>query len=397
MELIVYLLPFIFSIGLIIFFWKYMVWWEYLLFIGISLLVAFVFKCAIDFGSCRDDKYVGGYITKITHYDEWDEWIHRTCTRKVGKITTSYDCSYREVHPEQWMYTDNRGIEHYFLGKKQFDKAMRELGNPKMVFRDMNRNYYHIDGDAQDYYYDKKVNHIRSLTSRETYTNKVLSSNSIFNFEEIDEDEAKKLGLFDYPKIEEDDQKTILGKYFAPSTVKKFNYINSVYGPPRQFRVYILVFNGKPYDISEKQRSYWKRGNDNELVVCLGYDEKKNSITWCNAFSWSDSPSLEVATERFFREHNRIVDVDQYGDWLVKNLNLWRKKDFKDFDYLSGELPVAGLIFLLVLTILLDIGLSILFVRNDYTNEGLLKSKSLRNIINKTKTLFLKLRSKCKF
>ena len=82
---------------------------------------------------------------------------------------------------------------------------------------------------------------------------------------------------------------------------------------------------------------------------------------------------------------------------MVKNLNLWRKKDFKDFDYLSGELPVAGLIFLLVLTILLDIGLSILFVRNDYTNEGLLKSKSLRNIINKTKTLFLKLRSKCKF
>ena len=155
MELIVYLLPFIFSIGLIIFFWKYMVWWEYLLFIGISLLVAFVFKCAIDFGSCRDDRYVGGYITKITHYDEWDEWIHRTCTRKVGKHVSHYDCSYREVHPEKWMYTDNRGMEHYFLGKKQFDRAMKELGYPKMVFRDMNRNYYHIDGNAQDYYYDK--------------------------------------------------------------------------------------------------------------------------------------------------------------------------------------------------------------------------------------------------
>jgi hypothetical protein len=28
-----------------------------------------------------DVEYFGGYMGKITHYDEWDEWVVKTCTR----------------------------------------------------------------------------------------------------------------------------------------------------------------------------------------------------------------------------------------------------------------------------------------------------------------------------
>ena len=203
----------------------------------------------------NDTEYLGGYITKITHYDEWDEWIEKTCTRQVpdGRDenghtkyrTETYDCSYRDFHPERWKYTNNYGHEEYFWSEKEFLDAMRELGNPPMVFRDMHRDYYHIDGDAQDYFYDGKVEHIRALTDAHSYKNKLINSKSIFKYEEISPEEARKLGLFDYPEIKSYDQEVVLGIDVSYTTGKKFKYINAVYGSPKQFRVYILAFKNK--------------------------------------------------------------------------------------------------------------------------------------------------------
>ena len=63
---------------------------------------------------------------------------------------------------------------------------MKELGHPKMVFRDMHRKYYRIDGDAQDYYYDGTPQHVRALVWKNSYQNKILASHSIFKFEDIE-------------------------------------------------------------------------------------------------------------------------------------------------------------------------------------------------------------------
>lgn len=387
MEIVIYFLPIFFAILVTIFAWKYMVWWEYLILIGGSMAFTWVLESIMIYASDEDTEYLGGYVTKITHYDEWDEWVEKTCTREVedGKDergqrryhTETYDCSYRDYHPEYWKYTDNFGRENYFWSKKEFDYAMKELGYPKMVFRDMHRDYYRIDGDAQDYYYDGKIEHVKALVSKHKYRNRVIHSKSIFNFEDISKDEAKELGLFDYPDIEYDDQDVILGKYFGTNTVKKFKYINSVYGPTKQFRIYIIVFNGKPYNISELQRAYWKGGNKNEFVVCMSYEAMTGKITWCNAFSWCDKPDLEVATERFFREHPRLDYVDAYGDWLMKNIHLWKRKEFHDFDYIDTELSTGQAIALFILTLIADFGLCIFCIGNEFTNGELMNSPFL--------------------
>ena len=369
MEYFLYFLPFIFAAVYLFIFREKLNIWFYVSLIGTSIFFTFVIKNIMVSCNETDTEYYGGYISKITHYDEWDEWVHRTCTKRVYDGTDSeghtkyrtehYDCSYREVHPERWKYTDDNGIEHYFFSKAKFDQVKKEFGNPKMVFREMHRNYYKKDGDAQDYFYDGKVEHIRALTSKHDYKNKLISSKSIFNLEDIDKDEAKKIGLFDYPEIINDDQDVIIGKCLPLKTHKKFKYVNSIYGSSRQFRIYLLIFDGKPYNISEQQRAYWQGGNKNEFVVCLGYDKNDNKITWCNAFSWSDKPTLELATERFFRENNRFSDIDKYGDWLRRNLNLWERKKFHDFDYIETELSVWQNVTLTILTIIFDIVISV--------------------------------------
>lgn len=379
MELIVYLLPFIIAVILLLFFRKYIVWWEYILLICSSLFFSFIIKeimiCSLE----SDTEYLGGYMTKITHYDEWDEWIERTCTKTVhdgydkdgNEITheETYDCSYRDYHPERWTYTDNKGREEYFYNRAEFERAMSELGNPSMVFRDMHRDYYKIDGDAQDYFYDGSVQHVRPLVWRNSYKNKIIASKSIFKFRDISSEEAKELGLFDYPRIIDDDQDVILGIKLKKDVHKEFKYINSIYGGKHQFRIYVLVFVDKPLEISEEQKSYWQGGNKNEFVLCLGYNSKKKTIEWCNPFSWCDKPTLEVATKRYFNEHKRIYHLKDYSTWLKNNISLWKRKEFKDFEYIDNTITKGQGIALIIITLIGNIVLSIFLIGNEFSND----------------------------
>ena len=377
MEIAIYSIPFIIAIILLFVFRKYVVWWEYICLIFASVLLSIIIKGCCVAEMEQDTEYIGGYMVKITHYDEWDEWIEETCTRTVhdgydkdgNEITheEKYDCSYRKYHPERWKYTDDRGYEDYFFYKEDFDRAMKELGNPKMHFRDMHRHYYTIDGDAQDYYWDN-TQHIRPLVRSHSYKNKINASNSVFKFENISDEQADELGLFRYPKIIDDDQDVVLGFRPPKYTHKKFKYINSLYGPKHQFRIYVLVFSDKPVEISEKQKHYWRGGNENEFVVCLGYNTKTGKIDWCNPFSWCDKPELEVATKRYFREHPRMY-LGAYPDWLMQNLHLWHGKDFNDFNYIKNEPTHGQSIAILIATIIINMILAVFLIANEFINE----------------------------
>lgn len=381
MELIVYILPFFLSIILLLLFKKNVVWWEYIVLIVCSLLLSMLITSMMRYGNCIDTEYLGGYITKITHYDDWDEWIHRTCTRQVpcgrdskGNTiyrTETYDCSYRDYHPERWCYTDDVGDEHYFYNRAEFESVMKELGYPKMVFRDMHRHYYTKDGDAQDYFWDATPYHLRSLAWEETYTNKVLGSSSVMKFDKIEPQQAKELGLYDYPGVRVFDQKTIVGCY-SPSKleVQQVRYVNSIYARKKQFRMFILVWDSnKSISISEEQRSYWQGGNKNEFVVCLGYDNERDSVTWCNAFSWSDDPKLEVATKRYFLDNPRM-DLYHYAIWLENNIDLWHRKEFKDFDYLNIPLTSGQETGLFITILLFDIFIAFILIGNEHMNTN---------------------------
>ena len=129
-----YILPFIAALLIIIILRKkIMVWWELGLMIGGSLLITTCTSGLIKLGNDWDTEYLGGYMTKVSHYDDWDEWIVQTCTREVpcgtdkdGNTiyeTETYDCSHRDYHPERWTYTDNHGREEYFYTKEDFLKA----------------------------------------------------------------------------------------------------------------------------------------------------------------------------------------------------------------------------------------------------------------------------------
>lgn len=343
--------------------------------IAVPIVVSLVVRVIMVSYNNTDTEYLGDYITKVRHYDDWDEWVHRTCTRRVKSgntyVTQTYDCSYRRYHPERWSYFDQDGEEHWLFFEEEFDEIVRRFGT-KMIFVDMHRRYYTDDGDAQEYRWNGSEKTAWPVTHSHKYKNKLQNSRSIFNFEEIDEEYADSIGLYDYPPIEMYDQSPILSHTIKlpKNQEDALRYTNGFYGKKHQFRVFVLLFEDKDIEISEKQRSYWKGGNKNELIVCLGV--KDNKVDWCNAFSWCDVPTIDVKTETYFAQ-NDTLDLKAYSDLLRESLDNgeWVRKNFEDFSYLKPELSLTQQIWILVISILLNVGFAIFVIKNNFENEDL--------------------------
>jgi len=371
MEIFIFLIPFVVAAFLLIFFRKQTTWWEYFALIIPSILVGILLEFVFKQVNADDTEYLGSYVTKVRHYDSWNEYIHRTCTKTVGsgkdEHTVTYDCSYVENHPEYWTYYNARGKEEYFMNKDEFDIVRKKL-KTSPVFVDMNRNYYTKDGDAQDWYWDNSIENAYTLTSEHQYKNKVKASRSIFKFEDISKEEAKKLGLYEYPNVIMYDQRPIMGLKFPQEQEKTIRWLNGFYGEQKQFRVFLLFFKNKPEEIVEKQRSYWQGGNKNELVVCIGIDSKCK-VKWCEAFSWCDSPVVAVKSRDWFINHPlNLCKFAEYIEPVIKAE--WHRKSFSDFDYLTIELSDGQYYAIIVLLLIFNIFMSAWIVNNEYTNDS---------------------------
>lgn len=369
MEIFIFLIPFVVAAFLLLFFRKQTTWWEHFVLIVPSVLIGILLEFVFKQDNASDIEYLGSYVTRIRHYDPWNEYIHRTCTRTVGsgkdEHTETYDCSYVEDHPERWTYFDARGKEEYFMTQDEFEVVRKRLNAPS-TFIDMDRDYYTKDGDAQEWSWNNRIENAYTLASEHSYKNKVKASRSIFKFEDISYKDARKLGLYEYPDIVLYDQNPILGMKFPHEQEQAIRWLNGFYGEERQFRMYLLFFKNKPEEIVEKQRSYWQGGNKNELIVCIGIDNS-HKVKWCQAFSWCDSPVVAVKARDWFTSHPlNLCKFADYIDPIIKKE--WHRKSFKDFDYLTIELTDNQYWAIIILLLIFNIGVSIWIVRNDFKN-----------------------------
>jgi hypothetical protein len=211
--------------------------------------------------------------------------------------------------------------------------------------------------------------HSKTRTVTNSYINKVNCSNSLFGFTDIKQEEAKKRGLYDYPSLgggNDDDQTPIMGYKTIPIILNRWKFINGYYGPTKQFRCYVLFFYDKPLSIVKEQRSYWKGGNKNEMIMCIGMNSKTHKIQWTDAFSWCDKPTFEV-NFRSYMQGKEKVDLLKLSEWTeFAARNYWKRKNFKDFDYIIVQLTNTQLVWLFIIMLVLNIVLSVYVVGNDY-------------------------------
>jgi hypothetical protein len=256
---------------------------------------------------------------------------------------------------------------------------MWKTGN---IFVDMDRNFYTYDGDMYKKKFDGKREHSKSITFKHDYKNKIKASRSIFGFTKLKDCDVKKLKLHDYPELitqtkencffgNDLNQNPFLGYKPTKAELNRFQFINGYYGPRKQFRVFLLFFYNKPHSVVEDQRSYWEGGNKNEMIMCFGLDSVTKKIQWVDAFSWCDKPTFAVKFRDYMngKEKLNLTDIANFTEYGATHY--WVRKDFKDFDYIKVELTNTQLIWLFIIVLLFNIGMSLFIVLNniDYNTK----------------------------
>jgi len=369
-----FLIPLLSSVVLLLFWSRKTTWWELSIKLGVALLLVICAKgCSTAFLT-DDTEYLSYKAVEVWHEDEWDEWIHKTCTERYAcgtdskgntrYCTRTYDCSYRDYHPDQYYLKDEKGNTHS-IEKEEYFKYKKLWENSHFV--DMHRSYYTIDGDAQKSIWNKDRKTIRAIVVTNTYENRIKASKNVFNYEKIDEEEARKRHLISYPNRDDDYQPSVLSYENWPwkkDLNQDADYTNAILGPKKQVRVWYVFFKDKPSMTGRWQEAYWQGGNKNEFVICVSLN-KESEVQWCHVFSWTDNKNPVVKVQKM------IMDQKKF-DPLKTNLEVekilekeFERKHFKDFSYLEIEPTATAIIISYVLLILFSVGFSIWIVKND--------------------------------
>lgn len=336
------------------------------------LMMVFILKYTSTSVATRDTEYLNYFVTEIRYYEPWDEWIDETCTRTCccdseGKNcgTETYDCSYRKQHYEKFTAILNNGDE-ITISEDMYNKYLKLNNNKKFV--DMNRDYYRQDGDMYSTIWNGLNESFLLNTVESTYKNKVQASHDVFNFPDIDKNTARELQLFDYPQITRFNTNTILhdSSIIIPhSTQVNYNKINGMLGMDKQLRLWVIVTSNKPESWTNEQEAYWKGGNKNEFIIIINVD-KYNMVKWTRCITWCENQSLKRVVSQTFTKGEKL-DLDANASVVMTLLQTnFKRKEFKDFDYLQVDVPLWADLTAMVLSLLITLGSYILLRKQSY-------------------------------
>lgn len=381
MDWLPMIIPALLAIAALVYFRKRIAFWEpFVPFAATALLIVFFRYIGVE-SLTKDTEYWGNYVTSVRWYEEWDEWIERTCTRtypcgtdskgNTKYCTETYDCSYREYHPERWSMVLNDGRETR-ISQKYYETLKNKFGT-QSKFVDMDRDYYTIDGDMYDTPYPGTYEAYEFYASSHRYENKVQASQSIFNYPKVEDEDVARYKLYEYPSVKDDKLPAVL----HPSSVKvtaaeqkRFDYINGRLGMDKKVRVWVCLFDTPDDNAGFMQEAYWKRGNKNELVTCIGVDKDMN-VLWVRVFGWSKEKLIDVEVRDYVYSQKKL-ELSKFGEWLYEEVSdKWVKTSFEEFEYLSIETPRWAVILTWVLSIVVCIVMYYFWITNSATSTDI--------------------------
>src|SRR5690606_21702232 len=107
---------------------------------------------------------------------------------------------------------------------------------------------------------------------------------------------------------------------------------------------------------------YWKGGNKNELVICLG--GTPSNIKWLETFSWCKEISTEVKLKSWFLT-KETKTLDKLLEILPSTLEYWKRREFSEFEYITVYLTTSQQFLVSVIVIILCSILIFYFVKTD--------------------------------
>ncbi len=373
------LIPVLVAFVLYFFFNHNTIWWEFLIPFGASFLLILIMKFSTELSQTSDTEYWSETASKAVYSEPWDEEV--PCTHSYDcnchtdskgheHCSTCYRHSYDvDYHPAKWELISSSGNSitiseakyNYFVGKWK-----------NKSFAEQNRDYHSIDGNCYITYWPQNDNMIECMVSSHSYENRIQASHSVFSYPELKETDIKFYGLYDYPNITEGyKQISILG--YGDTTQRraenKMQILNARLGPKKQAKVFVLIFKNKSADVAYQQECYWKGGNKNEFVVCIGIDNAYN-VKWCRPFSFTEVQEVKIETRNFVQQMGQI-NLLKVSDFLYSEIDTkFKRKNFKDFSYITVEPKGWQVTLTFILTIIINVLLSLWIIKNEIDDDS---------------------------
>lgn len=364
MEYFVFLIPvFVLAISYYYFHHKITIG-EFSVQLIVPVLLIFLLKWILSENNVTSTEYWTNPVQKVEYFEDWDEWIDETCEcccDDDGNNCTTYDCSYRRYHEEYWLLTTSTGS--YKITQQEFKRISNLFSNIQKV--DLNRDYYRKDGDKWLSVWPGTNKTLESVSTAHKYRNKIKASKNVFNFPDIDTSDINRYGLYDYPSIKNLKQRHILGLDDSVNE-RKMEILNSRLGPTKQVKVFILFFTDKDKMAGQMQEWYWKGGNKNEFIICIGLD-KSGKVKWNYIFSWTEKAINKIEIRNYIDDQiDKKIKLSEIIDYTYTILNNnFVRKQFKDFEYLKIDMTGKQLLLLYSIILIFSISLAVFIVKND--------------------------------
>ena len=372
-----FLIPVIFGIVLFIFFRHKTQWWEVSIPMITTLVFVLIAKAICVHSLTSDEEWLGGYVSSVEYYQPWNERVscrhpiyctscsgsgkNRSCRTYVCGHHHPYDVDY---HPEHWEAVTT--LNDFGISQSRYNKLVTQFGTGKQ-FVDLKRDFHTIDGDKYVTKWGNDDLTLEPVAQVETYENRPKASHSIFHFQELDSSEIKQYKPFEYPEVIDHKQSTLLG-YTNPQAHHQLQVVNSELGASKQVRAFLLVFKNQPREAGYIQERYWQGGNMNEIVVCVGIDND-NNINWGHTFSWTESTGVKIKIRNEIESEDKL-NLTSIINTIQDEIKFeWKRKDFKDFDYLNIDPTITQIIWIYVLTLLVNVGLAWWIIKNEFHDE----------------------------
>jgi len=278
----------------------------------------------------------------------------RKCTlinRRNGNIRISYS-KYKEL-AKRWG------------GDEKFIDMKRELKHDV-------RSHGAYDGDRYICKWDKDPFTSEPIVTEHMYENRVAASDSILNFADVSEEDVEFYGLHEYPDVPGWLVTTIRDTKYWKKPDKYFQYLNGKLGPERKLRIWVLIFRDQADRIAAfKQVDYWKNGNKNEFIYCIGVD-KKDNILWGETISWTEKEDLKIEGRNFIQtEMGKVLNDEslmKLAHYAEETLGKrYVKPEFTEkYKHLSVRPSMTAICIGWAVILLVNLGIVVWVIKNDH-------------------------------
>jgi hypothetical protein len=315
------------------------------------------------------DKEVWNFkIVRVQHEERWSEKEQRTRQVSCGRDSKGHT-KYRtetyhvtEYYGPYWKAIDEYGSA-YGVDESVYQRWKKTWANEKKTGEHKGSAAGFttpITGGIFQCDWTQDFNRIFPWSNIHYYENKVRYSHSVLKYKEPTRELEKK-----YPRpADMDNIMPVLsyGKSFSGDDIDLLRRTSAQLGPRYLVHPILVAFGpDTSRAVVDDVLSAWRGPNKNELVTFAAF--RGNEVLWCEVHSWMDDTTIhatlrdEIMADKF--------SAKRYSDLLLKYVpKQWRKKSFKDFDYLRVEIHWGWGVGAILVSIAGILGLFLLVDRN---------------------------------